>query len=64
LTTHREALEVHHEVGDHVAASVELFNLGEILRQLQQYQEALRCLEEARQILSAPEDPLGLALCY
>jgi hypothetical protein len=31
---------------------------------LQQYQEALRCLEEARQILSAPEDPLGLALCY
>jgi tetratricopeptide (TPR) repeat protein len=55
---------VHREVGDRVAASVELFNLGEILRQLQQYQEALRCLEEARQILSALEDPLGLALCY
>src|SRR5262249_53572376 len=57
------------ELGDRGVEALELTNLGELLRQLQRYQEALHCLEEAVQILTAIGDPPpgtgdGLCACF
>src|SRR5262249_41822799 len=41
----------------------DLINLGELLRQLHRYQEALQCLEEAFQILTAGNLP-ALSICH
>ena len=46
----------------HIAAAG--INLGELLRQLHRYQEALQCLEEALQLLTAIGNLIGLASCH
>ena len=64
LRINQEVVRMHQQLGDRAAEGLELMNLGEVLRQMNRYQEALACLEQARELLTAAGISAQLTACH